>query len=733
MSSNRKHDDSPYARREPRTRTRDPESTMDPARAYSQAPGNSSSSSNARPATDGLDYDDHLSPQQSLNGRSDASGHGGRVSALNIRLDGDDDEDHMDGVQAADSASRRARSRSAPGDRSSSGKGKGRALTSHLSSSHSSTAMGDDISYDEESWRKDDSGSWHKRKWVNGREILDHLDDLTSEGTFMYGMAEDGARVTAAAARIRMFMKRSANLVTPLIPLDELPPTFTLPGIARTLTSSEAYKFAGSRQYPELFPRAQIPFEPVYTTGTPGSRSAAAPGSVGVSGSSAGPAPGIKQEPSDQTNMVPDDQTWTDRAGHYTRLLSDQWARQGKVLPTSKTPGFGAFPKASNDGNQVYNPMTKGVFGRKLFCSHWLRTGECDFTQQGCNYLHLMPDLDTMELLGMKQYPRWFRELPRDAQNETAAEFDPRGLDMPAGSASRPVYNSYSPPARTSRDRRGPPAVSARTQHPANHGPPPPPRARDAGRRAEGRSAAPRRDPPLGYQTVNAPRYSVSMPPPPSPYDPNQQYELNAQNPGAFTGQFDHRHANSQFLQSPHGAGIPRPFSPLISDFGGSRAPTPVSGQFTRVQSRRGSTSSNLMDTAGSELGTWTGPDGSEQSRAGAGTKRKSVPSQSGEAGPKRARAAGSSRAADPSLSPGPVGFLSGYAGSDRTTPPELRGEPLQVSAYVEQHAVPVPPAPGTLNSLAANAARRAAAAARPAPKPAQAATDIEDGEIDYE
>ena len=80
-------------------------------------------------------------------------------------------------------------------------------------------------------------------------------------------------------------------------------------------------------------------------------------------------------------------------------------------------------------GNQVYNPTTPGVLGTKVYCTHWMRTGECDFTQQGCMFLHVMPDLDTLELLGFRSYPRWFREMPREWQMQNCKTFDEAGLD----------------------------------------------------------------------------------------------------------------------------------------------------------------------------------------------------------------------------------------------------------------------------------------------------------------
>ena len=52
---------------------------------------------------------------------------------------------------------------------------------------------------------------------------------------------------------------------------------------------------------------------------------------------------------------------------------------------------------------------TKGTLGRKLYCTHWIRWGECDYTQQGCLYKHEMPDEKTLNEIGIATYPRWYR------------------------------------------------------------------------------------------------------------------------------------------------------------------------------------------------------------------------------------------------------------------------------------------------------------------------------------
>ncbi|KAK1089166.1 hypothetical protein LTR33_000197, partial [Friedmanniomyces endolithicus] len=47
---------------------------------------------------------------------------------------------------------------------------------------------------------------------------------------------------------------------------------------------------------------------------------------------------------------------------------------------------------------------------KKEFCTHWIRTGECDYTQQGCMYKHEMPNQGTLERMGFRGLPRWWTE-----------------------------------------------------------------------------------------------------------------------------------------------------------------------------------------------------------------------------------------------------------------------------------------------------------------------------------
>ena len=296
-----------------------------------------------------------------------------------------------------------------------------------------------------------------------------------------------------------------------------------------------------------------------------------------------------------------------------------------------------AFPNSRNDSGQVYNPLTPGVFGRKIFCSHWIRTGECDFTQQGCNYLHVMPDLKTMELMNMKSYPRWFRELPREVQVASAAEYDPAGHIHADWRHAQPDHpgrpgrdglrgKSHAGRGRGRADKPRRPNPPRTAPAPNLTMPPPPPLNPHFVAGHHGQPWNPVIPPPSPYLAQAA-----SVGPPPSPY----LGQVTPAGPPAF-GQGPHfapsRAATPATCPptpfAPSHAAMPMgpPVSPLVSAWSDSRHPTPgpssVNGPnfHHQFRSRQGSNASNfssisnLMDfETGSQknLATWTPPSGS--------------------------------------------------------------------------------------------------------------------------
>ncbi|KAI4102728.1 MAG: hypothetical protein L6R37_004200 [Teloschistes peruensis] len=70
------------------------------------------------------------------------------------------------------------------------------------------------------------------------------------------------------------------------------------------------------------------------------------------------------------------------------------------------------------------------VPGKKIYCTHWIRTGECDFIQQGCLYKHEMPDGATLKAIGYHALPPWYLV----AHPEKARD---RGYCVPGGAFNR--------------------------------------------------------------------------------------------------------------------------------------------------------------------------------------------------------------------------------------------------------------------------------------------------------
>ncbi|KAL8931419.1 MAG: hypothetical protein Q9211_006975 [Gyalolechia sp. 1 TL-2023] len=91
----------------------------------------------------------------------------------------------------------------------------------------------------------------------------------------------------------------------------------------------------------------------------------------------------------------------------------EEWRHEVEVEPVDDIQAtidnlVATCPKASEEVEE--NPraaQTKAGLtpGKKVYCSHWIRTGECDFTQQGCLYKHEMPDDDTLKAIGIRSLP----------------------------------------------------------------------------------------------------------------------------------------------------------------------------------------------------------------------------------------------------------------------------------------------------------------------------------------
>jgi hypothetical protein len=103
---------------------------------------------------------------------------------------------------------------------------------------------------------------------------------------------------------------------------------------------------------------------------------------------------------------------------------------------------------------------------KKEYCTHWLRRGECDYTQQGCRYKHEMPDLKKLREIGFREIPRWYSEKTRISPRGSSWRRQVMDQDNndPQLSTEPPASRAFRPPTLT--DRRGEP-YSDRMESPA--------------------------------------------------------------------------------------------------------------------------------------------------------------------------------------------------------------------------------------------------------------------------
>jgi len=57
---------------------------------------------------------------------------------------------------------------------------------------------------------------------------------------------------------------------------------------------------------------------------------------------------------------------------------------------------------------------------KKKYCSLRIRSGECNYIQQGCLYVHEMPDLETLLQIGFRETPKWWLSLGDELARTTS-------------------------------------------------------------------------------------------------------------------------------------------------------------------------------------------------------------------------------------------------------------------------------------------------------------------------
>ena len=230
--------------------------------------------------------------------------------------------------------------------------------------------------------------------------------------------------------RLMYFITRTNGSIVPLVPTDELPYTVCLDGAPRNMSPEQTFgmQFLGSLPYTGTFFR---PKEDTPAT----QRASSQPGTPFHH----------RQYSNGKQYMAPDAlaRQATTNAGHHSHTLSNTHSAttahrtQETTLPQVNNAGH-TPSSAPTDPQAIIDAIVSSKSGaqtaarigyvpkpataisppsgkipdanKKTHCSYWIRTGECDYAQQGCMYKHEMPAEKALLELGFRTTPRWWLE-----------------------------------------------------------------------------------------------------------------------------------------------------------------------------------------------------------------------------------------------------------------------------------------------------------------------------------
>ncbi|PPJ54422.1 hypothetical protein CBER1_07382 [Cercospora berteroae] len=242
------------------------------------------------------------------------------------------------------------------------------------------------------------------------------------------GYQQRSAPNDQAQPRLAYFITRPNGFAIPLIPADELPFTVKLHNVPRVLNPQDTY----GMQYVGTTPYAGTTFKLDGLGSTDLQRSNSPPTSVPfhTRGHS---ATGVKQY------LAPDalarqafantpQATVSGLESNNSRPASahetaKSWRRNDPAESTDPTQSVIDAILRSKAGAETAErvgyrsrdttPPPSGIVpdqDKKVFCTHWIMTGDCKFVQQGCRYKHEMPSEAKLKELGIRHTPRWWLE-----------------------------------------------------------------------------------------------------------------------------------------------------------------------------------------------------------------------------------------------------------------------------------------------------------------------------------
>ncbi|KIX95300.1 uncharacterized protein Z520_08817 [Fonsecaea multimorphosa CBS 102226] len=241
----------------------------------------------------------------------------------------------------------------------------------------------------------------------------------------------------------QFFVTRQNGNMVPLIAMDELPIHVQIEGVSRSLGPHDIAGMIGIGTYEarhefhvvrSMNNTTPIPFYPVHGSQTPNSNASPQNSTVTtpllcpttLSTPTPPKATDVKgnQPSATSSNAVSSSTVSIEEENKSSRPTSPPASpspRPKVQFPTTTTttPTLAplawrnkAAPIPASTPNPPADPDPEmPPPGQKIYCSYWLRNGECNFAQQGCMYKHVMPlNLQVLEVLGFRDLPDWYRK-----------------------------------------------------------------------------------------------------------------------------------------------------------------------------------------------------------------------------------------------------------------------------------------------------------------------------------
>lgn len=254
------------------------------------------------------------------------------------------------------------------------------------------------------------------------------LDSEKGSGRTVPG-AQSAATHAHHCPRISYFISRNNGTLVPLIPADELP--FRLQGVPQVMTIDQTC----GMQHIGMAPYSGLAFKAEHAVAALRPASQPPMATRLCSQSSAGPKQFLppdalaRQALAKSTAALPPSAhevatNWRKpvrpNPEDGTQALIDAIVGSGSGAETAARVGY--MPKSAET-----EPPSGAVPDqeKKEFCTYWIRTGECDYTQQGCLYKHEMPDKATLEKIGFRGTPRWWLEANQAVKMSERASVGP--------------------------------------------------------------------------------------------------------------------------------------------------------------------------------------------------------------------------------------------------------------------------------------------------------------------